>query len=147
MNNHCKLPLGSDNNAYRFPVSVKGVFFLDNGKIPLLLNERDEFELPGGKLELNEQPEKCLIREIKEETNLNITTEQIIDSWIYHIDDERHVLIVTYGCIITDKKINLIHSNEHKKLEQFSIHEVNNLKMPSGYLQSIQRWAKFINIL
>lgn len=44
-------PLLSDNQAYRFPVSVKGVIY-HNGKVVLLKNERDEWELSGGKLEL-----------------------------------------------------------------------------------------------
>ena len=38
----------SDNNAFHFPVSVKGVVIRE-GKVILLRNERDEWELPGGK--------------------------------------------------------------------------------------------------
>lgn len=34
-----------------FPVSIKGVLILD-GKALLLKNERDEWDLPGGKIEL-----------------------------------------------------------------------------------------------
>ncbi|HEV7594077.1 MAG TPA: NUDIX domain-containing protein, partial [Gemmatimonadaceae bacterium] len=55
-----------DNNAYRFPVTVKGVLIRD-GRVVLLRNEREEWELPGGKLELSESPEQCLAREIEEE--------------------------------------------------------------------------------
>jgi hypothetical protein len=36
-----------DNNAYRFPVAVKGVLIRD-GRVILLRNDRDEWELPGG---------------------------------------------------------------------------------------------------
>jgi ADP-ribose pyrophosphatase YjhB (NUDIX family) len=36
-----------------FPVSVKGVV-VQGGKVLLLRNERDEWELPGGKLEVGE---------------------------------------------------------------------------------------------
>lgn len=38
-----------------FPVSVKGVT-VQAGKVLLLENERAEWELPGGKLELGEDP-------------------------------------------------------------------------------------------
>jgi hypothetical protein len=38
-----------------FPVSVKGVAVQD-GKVLLLENERHEWELPGGKLALREEP-------------------------------------------------------------------------------------------
>ena len=39
----------TDACAPKFPISVKGVVALDN-KFPLLKNEREEWELPGGKL-------------------------------------------------------------------------------------------------
>jgi ADP-ribose pyrophosphatase YjhB (NUDIX family) len=53
----------TDNLAYRFPVSTKGVILKDS-KVILLKNERDEWELPGGKLKIGESPEICLSREI-----------------------------------------------------------------------------------
>ena len=65
-----------DNNAYRFPVSVKGVVIRD-GKVILVRNERDEWELPGGKLELAESPKECLAREIAEELQLVVEPESI----------------------------------------------------------------------
>jgi hypothetical protein len=48
-----------------FPVSVKGVVLTASGVV-LLRNERDEWELPGGKLEPGESPAACLVREIEE---------------------------------------------------------------------------------
>jgi 8-oxo-dGTP pyrophosphatase MutT (NUDIX family) len=39
-----------------FPVSIKGVF-VEAGGIVLLENDRDEWELPGGRLEPGEAPE------------------------------------------------------------------------------------------
>jgi ADP-ribose pyrophosphatase YjhB (NUDIX family) len=46
-----------------FPVSVKGVVVRDS-RVLLLKNEREEWELPGGKLELGEEPAACVAREI-----------------------------------------------------------------------------------
>lgn len=43
----------------RFPVSVKGVL-LEDDQVVLLLNERDQWELPGGRLERGEDPVACL---------------------------------------------------------------------------------------
>ena len=39
-----------------FPVSIKGVL-VEAGRVALLENERDEWELPGGRLEPGEAPE------------------------------------------------------------------------------------------
>jgi 8-oxo-dGTP pyrophosphatase MutT (NUDIX family) len=48
-----------------FPVSVKGVLLGEEGVV-LLENERREWELPGGRLEVGESPEECVVREIRE---------------------------------------------------------------------------------
>ena len=45
----------SEHLVHAFPVSVKGVAIQD-GKVLLLENERNEWELPGGKLEVGEDP-------------------------------------------------------------------------------------------
>ena len=68
----------SDLNATVFPISIKGIIFINN-KIVLLKNERDEWELPGGKLESDEIAEDCVIREIKEELNIDCEIDYLID--------------------------------------------------------------------
>ena len=129
-----------DNTAYRFPVSIKGVLVQEN-KVLLLKNERDEWELPGGKLELGEEPPVCLKREIHEELNLAVAIGPILHSWIYTIAKGVHVLIVTYGCIPTHPILNLTHSSEHKAVGFFDLKEVSAVNMPEGYKQSILAWT------
>jgi hypothetical protein len=46
-------PASTHPGAHAFPVSVKGVA-VQGGRVLLLQNERNEWELPGGKLELRE---------------------------------------------------------------------------------------------
>jgi 8-oxo-dGTP pyrophosphatase MutT (NUDIX family) len=129
----------NDNAAYRFPVSVKGVVIRDRAVV-LLQNERDEWELPGGKLELSESPEHCVAREIEEELQLATRPESLLDSWIYTIAPGVHVLILTYGCTETSERPAVL-SQEHKRLRWFSLAEVDSLRMPEGYKASIRCWA------
>ncbi|MGK5543530.1 NUDIX domain-containing protein [Streptomyces sp. URMC 127] len=52
-----------------WPVSVKGVALDAAGRVLLLHNERDEWELPGGRLEPTDpSPEHTVEREFEEET-------------------------------------------------------------------------------
>lgn len=121
-----------------YPVSVKGVVIRD-GRVLLLRNERDEWELPGGKLELGEDPIECVAREISEEVGWDVTTGPILDAWQYHIRDNIDVLIVTYGCHTTDSS-DPVMSHEHKQLGLFTQEEVADLRMPGGYKNSIATW-------
>lgn len=109
------------------------------GRVLLLKNERQEWELPGGKLELGEEPQACVAREITEETALSVTTGPILDAWQYHISEGRDVLIVTYGCHPEGDQSPIL-SNEHKDIGFFTEAEVDGLDMPAGYKRSIHSW-------
>lgn len=105
----------------------------------LLRNERDEWELPGGKLELGEDPADCVAREITEEVGWMIRTGPVLDAWQYHIRDSVDVLIVTYGCHTTTDAAPVL-SSEHKDVGLFTADEAAALRMPDGYKKSIAAW-------
>lgn len=121
-----------------FPVSVKGVA-VQGGRVLLLENERMEWELPGGKLELGEDPVDCVVREISEETGWQVTAGPILDCWQYHIREGRDVVIVTYGCHVTSTEAPVV-SSEHKRAALFTPGQVPGLVMPDGYKRSIATW-------
>ena len=135
-------PPPRDNDAYRFPVSVKGVVIRD-GNVILLRNERDDWELPGGKLELSESPERCLSREMAEELQLEIVPETILDSWVYTIVPGVSVLVLAYGCSETSRGEAVL-SYEHKELRWFPLAEVDALRIPDGYKASIRTWSSHL---
>jgi 8-oxo-dGTP pyrophosphatase MutT (NUDIX family) len=128
----------TDNDAYRFPVSVKAVVFHGN-EVLLLHNERDEWELPGGKLEPMEEPVDTVVREVREELGIEVQPGPLLDSWVYHIANGVAVLILTFGCHGT-KFEQMAVSHEHKALGRFAMSEIAALNMPAGYKRSIATW-------
>jgi mutator protein MutT len=137
-------PIEATFGPHRFPISIKGII-LDEQKVVLLKNERDEWELPGGKLELGEAPEDCVSREIEEELGLNVVVEKILDTWVYHIREGVDVFIVTYGC--RPKPFSQVtHSSEHKEARWFELSAVGGLRMPAGYKNSIITWAGMMRV-
>jgi 8-oxo-dGTP pyrophosphatase MutT (NUDIX family) len=128
-----------DNEARRFPVSLKGVIIRDD-KVILCSNERDEWELPGGKLELSESPEQCLKREIWEELQLDVEPESILDSWVYTIASGVHVVVIAYGCVESSLGEAVL-SDEHKAVQWFPLAEIDTLNLPDGYKASIKSWS------
>lgn len=137
-------PEPADNQAFRFPVSVKGVV-IRRGRVVLLENERDEWELPGGKLEPSESPETCVAREIAEELRLRVEPRALLDCWVYRITPEVRVLVVTFGCFET-VEVEAALSHEHKQLRWFPLSEVAALHMPEGYKSSIGSWARALGL-
>lgn len=121
-----------------YPVSIKGIIFI-NDKIVLLKNEREEWELPGGRIEIGESPEDCVIREIQEELGINCQVDRIIDSWMYNVV-EKYVFITTYLCKKISIAPNIITiSSEHKEVRLFTPSEIDDLPMPQGYKNSIRK--------
>ncbi len=131
-------PSATVGPVHTFSVSVKGVAVQD-GKVLLLENERNEWELPGGKLELGEDPAGCVVREIGEETGWQVAAGPLLDCWQYHIGPGADVLIVTYGCDVLSDCAPVV-SDEHKQAGLFSLAEVPGLAMPDGYKASIAAW-------
>jgi 8-oxo-dGTP pyrophosphatase MutT (NUDIX family) len=132
------MALPSDSLAAHFPVSVKGVVFRQDRAI-LLRNERNEWELPGGKLEPDESPSECCAREIREELSIAVCVDRLLDCWVYDILGRVKVLIVTYGCtLVSDGPISV--SSEHKEVGFFRLPQLDELPMPEGYRASVRRW-------
>jgi 8-oxo-dGTP pyrophosphatase MutT (NUDIX family) len=130
-----------------YPVSVKGVV-VRGERVLLLRNERQEWELPGGRLELGETPPQCVAREITEETGWVVETGPILDSWLYYIDQaDRNVFIVTYGCHLADGQdtVDPVLSHEHRQIGLFTEAEVADLIMPLGYKTSITTWYSHLH--
>jgi 8-oxo-dGTP pyrophosphatase MutT (NUDIX family) len=130
--------LFTDNLAFKLPVSIKSILFHDN-KYLLRKNERDEWELLGGKLEKNEDPAACLIREVWEEANIDVEIHSLIDVWIYQPAFSVDVLIITFACTIKNLKLPVI-SPEGSELAWFSLKEIETIEIPAGYKNSIKAY-------
>jgi len=123
-----------------FPVSIKGVVFVGD-RVVLLKNEREEWELPGGRLETGESPPVCVVREIREELAIDVAAEKLLDCWLYEVLPGQEVVIVTYGCRYEgDGAVR--RSHEHSAAGQFDLSELDGLQMPEGYRRSIRDWHR-----
>jgi mutator protein MutT len=121
----------------RWPVSVKGVI-LDRDQVVLLRNERDEWELPGGRLEPGESIEECLVREMHEELGLAVDVGPLLDAWLYELSDAT-VLVLTYGCMC-DSMHGMVHSAEHRELTWLPVEGLRDAPIPAGYARAVERW-------
>lgn len=129
------MSIPSDAKAAKFPVSIKGVIFLGE-QVILLKNERDEWELPGGKLERGEDISTCLAREIYEELSVPAQVESLLDAWVYTILSV-DVVILTYYCHVKEDVSPKI-SHEHKEFGLFQLNQLDKIPLPDGYKRAIR---------
>ena len=122
-----------------FRVSIKGVLLIE-GRAVLLRNDRRGWELPGGGLEVGETPERTLEREFEEELAVKVEPVRVLDSYLFEVIPGRHVFIVTYGCRLLGEFAPAI-SDEHSEYGLYAPAELERIKLPEGYVRSIQTWS------
>lgn len=121
-----------------FPVSIKGVLLTDTREAVLALNDRGEWELPGGRLEPGEQPEDTVAREFLEELGVAVTAGALLDSYLFEVIPGKQVFIVTYGCSLSGVFAPTL-SHEHTDIRTFAV-DALPANLPPGYRRSIEAW-------
>lgn len=121
------------------PVSIKGILFRD-GRACLLRNDRQEWELPGGRLELGEQPETCLRREVREELGLDVEVREPLHTWLFEVIPDRFVFVVAYLCQERGQAATRL-SDEHLDIGWFGVSELEDIPLPAGYAHAVRLGA------
>lgn len=120
---------------WKVPVSIKGIIIQDQ-RVLLVKNERDEWELPGGRMEKDETPEQTLLRELYEELGVQSTVIEIVDAQMFQVMPEKYVFIVSYYCEISHVEQIRI-SSEHTDYSWVSKEGLNQISLPDVYKQAI----------
>jgi 8-oxo-dGTP pyrophosphatase MutT (NUDIX family) len=138
------------------PVSVKGVLLREiNGanEVLLLRNDRNEWELPGGRPEAEETPQACLIREILEETGLAVEVGPFIRKGLLtipppHVPKTTNVLILAYGCQLpepADAQSPIALSSEHESAGWIDVRQLSAMiDIPEVYKAAVLSWAQCV---
>jgi mutator protein MutT len=99
----------------------------------------ESWEFPGGKAEDDESPSEALIREFREELNIEIKVGKRICSGNFENNGKKYEI---YGFLIDIKSENFT-LTEHSKTGWFTLNEMASLKM-AGSDSQIVRFLKYL---
>jgi len=102
-----------------------------------------KWELPGGKVESNESSEECLIREIKEELNINIEIVASLPSNL-HSYPTLTIRLIPFICKHIDGKIIL---KEHSNFKWLNTNELLDLDWADADIPIIYHYLNYINAI
>lgn len=85
------------------------------------------WDVPGGTIEFGEETIDALKREIKEETNLEVTPGKILLAYGYQSGDNRHQFQLVFACDYLSGEVKL-NPEEHDEFKWVSLEEMVNLK-------------------
>jgi 8-oxo-dGTP diphosphatase len=123
------------------PVSIKGVV-LHDGRVLLLLNERGEWDLPGGRPDPGEDHRAALAREVREEAGLAVEVGALLGEHLFEVLPQRFVRIVAYACTLIGAG-TVVLSHEHLDTRWIPLAEIGETidghRLPTGYLGAIRQ--------
>jgi 8-oxo-dGTP pyrophosphatase MutT (NUDIX family) len=124
-----------------FPISIKGVLIHD-GRVLLLLNERGEWDLPGGRPDPGEDHRTALKREVREEVGLEVGVGAALEGHLFEVLPGRFVRIVPFVCALLGPS-EATTSHEHLETRWVPLAELGETiagrGLPKGYLGAIRQ--------
>ncbi len=111
----------------KFVIAAKAIIKKENKFLILHRSETHEYkpgeaDFPGGKLEFGETMEIGLLREIKEESNLEVKIIRPVRSWSFLLDEFTQIVGITYLTHYHSGQIEL--SYEHNQFKWLTLEEI-----------------------
>lgn len=113
-------------------IEVTCAIIVENGRV--LATRRSEtmphplkWEFPGGKLKHGESPERCIVREIREELGIEVEVRQVL-RFVTHHYQEHSIKLIPIVCQILDGIISLTEHLEYSWIVPAKLDEVDWLE-------------------
>jgi 8-oxo-dGTP diphosphatase len=116
------------STASKTEIEVTCALIMDGDQV--LVTQRSEsmphplkWEFPGGKLLSGETPERCIVREIREEIGIMITVRELLPT-VWHTYGKEIVKLIPFVCEWVDGEIRLV---EHLRYQWVPLYELERM--------------------
>lgn len=125
-----------------YGLTVRGIIRNSDGEIlivkrhPKSRTDPEMWELPGGKVEKGEHFADALVREIKEETNLDVNVGDFCEAIQNDYPHKRTVQLMMY---LDDINGSVEISDEHTQFKWASMDEIRSLELSTSFKKVLEK--------
>lgn len=121
-----------------------GAWIEREGRLLLLRRAREPFKhcwnLPAGYVEADESPAQGVVREVREETGLQVVVEGLVDVYFFDDDPRGNGILIVYRCRPIGGE--LTGSEEGSELTFFAPDKIPVALAGGGHAQAIRAWQE-----
>ncbi len=126
-------------------IEVSCALIMDGDRV--LVTQRSElmphplkWEFPGGKLKAGETPEGCIVREIREELDVEISVIQLLPS-VKHKYSDSAIKLIPFVCTIRKGNIHLSQHRTYRWVHDSELDEIDWLEADVEVLALLRKYC------
>lgn len=128
---------------------VAAAIILDQNKVLIAQREKGsnmefKWEFPGGKIEENETPEQCLIREIKEELDMEIEPIEIYKA-VRHKHKDKDILLLAYICRVVQGEGRPVECHDFQWIRKYQLDDFEYTPADVDIVQKLKEDKRYLN--
>ena len=125
-------------------VALKAVIEHD-GKVLLVRDPREGeevWEIPGGRMNVEEEPQAALVREVKEELGIDILVHEVIDMvQFWQFSESRNAFLITFHASLADPQADIVMAeDEIAEVKWATEAEVGELQFFVEYKRALEKF-------
>lgn len=123
------------------PELAVGGVVVDNDELLLIRRGHGpaagQWSVPGGRVEGGELLEEAVVREVLEETGVEVVVTGFLD-WVERIDDESHYVILDFSAMLLGER-NVVAGDDAAEARWVPLHEVAELNLVDGLAEFLHQ--------
>jgi 8-oxo-dGTP diphosphatase len=90
-----------------------------------------EWSVPGGRVEMGETLHVAVVREVLEETGLEVVVDRFL-GWVERIGDTHHYVILDFSVTVLDPSVEAVAGDDAAEVAWVPLHHLSEVRLVDG---------------